>query len=145
MSEIKIKKDPTGFSKSIIKKYDDNTEFFFHKLEFLDKIILNIAINGVQDTTFEIPMTTKTTINYMSAIEQDFEDQSPEPRLIIGNHDNLKIHIVASQIGKLILQSNPKDLIISIGSKWFGKGDDIESDDFDKLMFVLANVKTLLQ
>lgn len=135
------------FNKSITAIYsgDEESEFTFHKIELNDKIILNVQINGVMDTTFDIPISSKSSINAYSNLNNS-EDGGVEPVVLIGDHSNLKIQVVASQIGKLVLvSSNPKNLILSIGSKWFGKGNESDGNDFDKLMFVLDNVKALLQ
>lgn len=140
-----IKTDPTGFSTALEVHYDQDVDFFFHKIELADRIILNIQINGVMDTTFDIPISSRTTINQAISGTMNIEDAGVEPRLLVGNHANFKILIVASQIGKLIaLGQTPKDTILSIGSKWFGRGDEVGDDDFDKLMFVLGNVKKIL-
>lgn len=140
-----IKKDPTGFSTALEVQYDNDTEFFFHKIELVDRIVLNVQINGVMDSTFDIPVSSRTTINQGLSGTGEIEDAGVEPRLLVGNHANFKILIVASQIGKLIaLGHNPKDAVLSIGSKWFGRGDEVREDDFDKLMFVLENLKKIL-
>ncbi|KAL6451019.1 hypothetical protein SBY92_001269 [Candida maltosa Xu316] len=68
----------------------------------------------------------------------------PEPVLIIGDYSNMKLSIVASQVSKILSLNSPKPTILSIGSKWFGKGDEVNDDDFEKLMFILENVKKLL-
>ncbi|KAK6463989.1 proteasome chaperone 3/4 [Scheffersomyces coipomensis] len=143
-----IKEDPTGFTRSFETHYkdDNDTEIFFHKIELDNKIILNIQFNGVMDTTFELPLSSKATVNYLSSISNSEADIGIEPLLLVGNHANLKISIVASQIGKLIATSgHPKDCILSIGSKWFGKFDESNDDDFEKLMFILENTKKLIQ
>ncbi|RLP62499.1 hypothetical protein L150_01197 [Candida albicans Ca529L] len=162
----KLIQDPTGFSKSFETTYPNDTsssastnEFFFHIINYSDKQILNISINGLMDTTFELPVSTKSAITYASALEipmDQFEDEHeqeevrereviPEPILLIGDHSNMKLSIVATQISKLISNNCPKPTILSIGSKWFGKGDEVDDNDFEKLMFILANVKTLIQ
>lgn len=136
------------FSKSIEVSYpgdNEETEFVFHKIEFQDKIILNVQINGVMDSTFDIPISSSSSINVYSRIKNG-ETSGVEPVILIGDHNNLKIQVVASQIGELVLASaNPKNLLLSIGSKWFGKGDEADDKDFDRLMFVLDNVKKILQ
>lgn len=86
----------------------------------------------------------------MDLAEDDNEGESsreqlpPEPQMIIGDYSNMKISIVASQIGKLTSLHSPRELILSIASKWFGKGDEVCDDDFEKLTFILENVKRLL-
>lgn len=131
-------------SKSLFKRYDADHELLFHRLEWDDKIVLNIQINGLMDTTFDIPVSTRAAVNSIHRIQSE-EDLNIEPIILVGNHSNLKIQVVASQIGKLVLQlENPKNVILSIGSRWFGKGDESNPDDFDKLVFVLAGVKEVL-
>ncbi|KAK6455469.1 proteasome chaperone 3/4 [Scheffersomyces xylosifermentans] len=146
MSE-QIEQDPSGFSKAFTTYYkeDKETEIFFHKIELEDKIIFNVQFNGVMDTTFDIPISSRASINHSAAISHSEDDSGVEPVLLVGNHGNLKISIVATQIGKLIAASqSPKNTILSIGSKWFGKGDETNEDDFDKLMFILDNARKLL-
>ena len=88
------------------------------------------------DTTFELPVSTKSAITYASALEipmDQFDDEHeqeirereviPEPILLIGDHSNMKLLIVAKF--KLISNNCPKPTILSIGSKWFGKGDEL--------------------
>lgn len=121
----------------------EGTQFQFHKIEIADTIILNILVDGIVDTTFELPLNSQQTINILSDISNlDDESLGIEPIILIGDYKNLKIQIVASQIGKLFLKNlkSPKNVILSIGSKWFGKGDETSERDFDKLMFILENV-----
>lgn len=155
MSEIT--QDSNGFSKSFAVTHADH-EFFFHLILFANKQILNISIDGILDTTFKIPVSTKASINYESMMDlierEDVDDDGqeftsagqlpPEPQMIIGNYSNMKISIVASQVGKLMSIHSPREVILSIASKWFGKGDQVCEDDFDKLSFILENVKKLL-
>ncbi|KAI5967551.1 hypothetical protein CANMA_002985 [Candida margitis] len=149
-----ITQDSNGFSRSFATTHD-NEEFFFHLIQFQNKQILNISINGILDTTFKIPVSTKTSINYESMMDLAENDNGeeelstggglqPEPQMTIGDYSNMKISIVAGQIGKLMSTQSPRDVILSIGSKWFGKGDEVSHDDFEKLTFVLQNVKKLL-
>ncbi|CAK9436795.1 uncharacterized protein LODBEIA_P13170 [Lodderomyces beijingensis] len=153
----------TTFSKSLAAVYPpdssdsaDETQFHFHLVEFQDKFVLNISINGILDSTFKLPVSTKRAINYEAMMDlyganepaMDESDSTAsttaEPQLLIGDYANMKISIIAGQICKLISQQKPKETILSIGSRWFGKGDEVGPDDFAKLMFVIENVKTLL-
>ncbi|KAI5961397.1 uncharacterized protein KGF55_004020 [Candida pseudojiufengensis] len=142
-----------SLNKSFSKKFNDSSdeEFNFHLIQFGDKQILNISINGILDTTFKLPISTKRTIDYESMMDlnEDDDDQInenrflPEPQLLIGDYSNMKISIIASQIGKIISLNYPKETILSIGSKWFGKGNEVNDDDFEKLSFIIENVKKL--
>lgn len=140
-----MKKDPSGFSTSLKVKKDQD-EFFFHKLNAGDKIILNVHINSIIDSTYSVERSARSTVDAARYTEWDEEvpDALIEPKLIIGNHANMKVSIVAAEIGKLVTLITQQDLILSIGSRWFGKPDEVLEDDFEKLMFILENVKKVL-
>lgn len=136
------------FNKSITKKLGED-EFCFQMIEIADKIILNVPINGMVDTTMELPLNSEQSINILSNISNydDNEDSlGIDPIILIGDHNNFKSQIVASQVGKLILKTlqEPKSVIISFFAKWFGQGNESSNDDFDKLMFFLGNIKELI-
>lgn len=137
------------FNTQFVRTFEDQTEFLFQKVEVDDTLILNIIIEGIADTTFELPLNSQQAINILSDIS-NFEDNEDslgiDPKLLVGDHRNLKIQIVATQIGKLLLKDlkEPKNVTLSLGSKWFGRGDETSDQDFNKLMFILANVKELI-
>lgn len=114
----------------------------FQKIPFADKLIVNIAVNDVMDTTFDLPLSTANSISINT-----FDDETllgVEPVVLLGDPHNLKLQVIAAQIGKVIHQlSDRKNVILTIGSKWFGK--EQQDGDFEKLMFVLEHVKKLLQ
>lgn len=114
----------------------------FQRLSFPNKLVLNILINDVMDTTFDIAMPTT------SALSQNLQDEmalATDPVLIIGDALNTKLKVFASQIGKVILQlPHPQDVILTMGSRWFGKGGEVQDGDFDKLVFILEQVKKLI-
>lgn len=131
------------FSKTVVSKYEgDNVEVEFHKIEFDDKVIINIKIDGAMDSTFDVPMSNKAL---MAAGDSRVElDLGIEPVVLVGDSGNTKLQIVATQVGKVVATSGrPKNTILSVGSRWFGKGDESSEDDFTKLLFVLENVKKL--
>lgn len=118
-------------------------ELRFQKIEFANKIVLNILTNHIMDTTFDLPLSTQATINPEIG---DEDSLGVEPIVLVGNPHNLKIQVVASQIAKVVaMLENPRNVILSIGSRWFGAADQTDDGDFDKMMFVLSNVKQLLQ
>lgn len=135
-------------SKSVTKTYsnDADAEFTFQKIELGDKIVLNVYINGIIDTTFDIPISSRAAINSSTfSLESSEEGLGVEPVILVGDPNNLKIQIIAGQIGKLVLLlKEPKNLILSIASRWFGRGDETTDQDFEKLMFVLSGVKEVL-
>ena len=171
MSNQLICVDPSGLSKSFTvnlgstankekeeKKEEEKVSFHFHLLEFANKVIINISIDGILDSSFRAPVPTRKVMNYESRIDLDdddeekkkndgsmgFVDTSGELELIVGNYSNMKISIVAAQVAKLVQTRKPKETIVTIGSRWFGNGEEVEDSDFERLMFVLENVKKLL-
>lgn len=119
----------------------DSASVTFQKIDFADKLILNIIVNDVMDTTFDIPLSTGKAISPHS-----FDDESllgVEPVVIMGDPHNLKLQVIASHIGKIVHHlSNRKNLILTLGSRWFGR--EHNDQDFEKLMFVLENIKKLI-
>ncbi|CAK7901865.1 proteasome chaperone 3 [[Candida] anglica] len=138
--------DSTQFTKTVVAKYNNSEdELTFTAVHLNDKTIVNVQVNGAMDTTFDIPLSTVSSVRQDLGNDIDNTDSGIEPVVLMGEVNNIKLEIVATQIGKLMLSTpQPKSLILSIGSRWFGKGDVNEKDDFDKLMFVLANVKQVL-
>lgn len=118
-------------------------EFEFHKISYSDKLVLNLMVNGAMDTSFDLPLLTLSTIN--RSIQQE-DSLGPEPVVLMGDPNNLKLQVIASQIGKVVSQlRDPRNVILSMGSRWFGKADETSDGDFEKLMFVLQHVKSLLE
>lgn len=127
--------------KELTAKYAD-AEFNFQMIEFDNKIILNVMVNGIVDTTLDIPLSAHASINSQL---QDEDSLGVEPIVLLGDPRNIKIQVIASQIGKLVqLLKNPRNVILSIGSRWFGTAQEAQDGDFEKLIFVTLHVKQLL-
>lgn len=93
------------------------------------------------DTSFDLPLSTLKVID--SQVLASDESLGIEPVVLVGDPHNLKLQVVAGQIGKVVyLMGNRKNVILTMGSRWFGK--DPTDGDFDKLMFVLGKIKELL-
>lgn len=148
----------TSFSKNHESPFDEKTSVTFHRLLFGDSIVVNVAVNGIIDSTFQVkprPLRNSSNVfgeNFNANDDIENDDQVHivshlEPVLLVGNHGNLKIQVVASEIAKLfctIPACLEKDKVIfSIGLAWFGK--DPDSRDFERVMFVLENLKKLFQ
>ena len=137
-----MNQDPTGFSKSLLVTHEnDGTEFLFHKIELDDKIIFNIHVNGVIDTTIDLPIGSKQVIS--NALGSTTDSEGVEPIILVGNHANMKIQIIATQLSKLFIKYSSKSVILSIGSRWFGQ--ELQPNDFDNLMWVSEQVNKVLQ
>lgn len=138
MDEIGVKQ----FAKETQTSFNE-TPVDFQAVYFADKIIVNVVIAGAADATFDIPLSTHSAIS--TALQ--LEDSLPvEPVVLVGDPQNIKMQVIAAQIGKVVLHlKHPRNVILSIGTRWFGRGDSTNDDDFEKVAFVLENVKALLQ
>lgn len=130
------------FAKETLKSFK-KTPVSFQAIFFADKIIVNVVIDGAADATFDLPLSTHSAIS--TALQ--LEDSLPvEPVVLVGDPQNIKMQVIAAQIGKVVLHlKHPRNVILSIGTRWFGRGDSTNEDDFEKVAFVLENVKSLLQ
>ena len=130
------------FAKEIAAHHND-TEVRFQAVFFADKIILSILINEAADATFDLPLPIHTAM--LPAVPA--EDSLPvEPIVLVGDQQNVKIQVVAAQIGKVVMHlKHPRNAILSIGTRWFARGDATNADDFEKVTFVLEHVKRLLE
>ncbi|CAN3359378.1 hypothetical protein DICA3_D03510 [Diutina catenulata] len=113
-----------------------NHTFKFQKFEAADKVIFNLYIDGGMDSTFFVPITAKSVLALDSGL---YDEASVDPQLLIGDHSNLKAQIVAGEIAKMVIKILRKPVVVSFGSKWFGR--DITSNDFEKLMWTLSEVR----
>lgn len=134
------------FSKVARTEYpgEGGGRFEIQKVEFENRIILNVAIDGAMNFTFDIPLSNRVGQPLVRA--DSANDPGVEPVLLLGDLKNIKMQVVATQIGKMVLYNGgkPKNVILTIGSRWFGDGNSTGTEDFNKLMFVLNNIKALV-
>ncbi|KAF3990922.1 hypothetical protein FT663_00858 [Candidozyma haemuli var. vulneris] len=127
--------------KDISCKGPDGADFEFQRVSFEDKLVINILIDGVMDTSFDLPLSTSKAID--SSVLTSEDSLGVEPVVLVGDPHNLKLQVVAGQIGKVVYSSgNRRNVILSMGSRWFGR--ETQDGDFEKLMFVLEKVKEVL-
>lgn len=119
---------------------NDGHEFLFQWVEAADKGVFNVIIDGGMDSTFDIAIPTRLTMNLDAGLA---DTVSVDPVLIVGDHSNLKAQIVAGEIGKMVISLKKKPLVVSMATKWFGS--DVQEGDFERLMWVLQKVKETLQ
>ncbi|GBL47788.1 hypothetical protein FDK38_001858 [Candidozyma auris] len=132
---------PDRRPREILCEGPEGAQFAFYAVLFDDKLVLNILIDGVMDTSFDLPLSTSKVID--SQVLASDESLGIEPVVLVGDPHNLKLQVVAGQIGKVVYSmGNRKNVILTMGSRWFGK--DPKDGDFDKLMFVLGKIKELL-
>lgn len=135
-----------SFCKSITALYDDAHSILFQRIDFGEALVVNVAVNGVLDTTFEAVPRPAAPACLDSYGLDDITTTGPEPKLLVGNHANLKVQVVASEIAKLFgtLPSClcKEKVVYSLGLKWLGTEPD--NDDFNKIMFLLENLKLVL-
>lgn len=118
----------------------DGALFRFYKVDFVDKLVVGIVVDGVMDALFDLPLSTLKVIDE-GVMKED--SLGVEPVVLVGDPQNLKLQVVAGQIGKVIYSlGNRKNVILSMGLRWWGR--DTEEGDFDKLVFVLEKVRALV-
>lgn len=112
------------------------------KISFADKYIVNVIVNDVVDSTFDIPLATLAQVN---RVLQHEESLPVEPVVLVGDPNNLKAQVMVGQLGKVILQLGaPKNTILSINSRWLGPAEATDGD-LEKLLFLLLQMKLLFQ
>lgn len=118
----------------------DGAGFRFYKVDFVDKLVVGIVVDGVMDALFDLPLSTLKVIDE-GVMKED--SLGVEPVVLVGDPQNLKLQVVAGQIGKVIYSlGNRKNVILSMGLRWWGR--ETEEGDFDKLVFVLEKVRELV-
>lgn len=118
-----------NWTREVVQRYSGAT-VTFQRISYEDKTVLNVLVDDVMDTTFDIPL-------------EGLSELGAEPVLLVGDPLNLKIQVIAAQIGKVAATKTHKGVILTIGSRWFGS--ETQDGDFEKLMFVLENVKLVLE
>ena len=114
----------------------DGHHFQFQHVEAADQVIYNLYIDGGMDSTFTVAVPASFTM----AMHQMLPDQlQVDPVLVVGDHSNLKVQIIAAEVAKMVIIHKQKPVVLSLGSKWFGR--DLADGDFDRLMWVLGQVK----
>lgn len=119
----------------------DGAEFRFYSVSFADKLVVGIVIDGVMDALFDLPLSTLKAIDE-SVLKED--SLGVEPVVLVGDPQNLKLQVVAGQIGKALYSlGNRKNVILNMGLRWWGR--DTQDGDFEKLMFVLEKLRELVK
>ncbi|ODV82522.1 hypothetical protein CANARDRAFT_126621 [[Candida] arabinofermentans NRRL YB-2248] len=144
--------------KQITQLYNDDISKFELTCSILklnNKLIINLYKNGQIDICYDLQLNK---INKSQIIYNDYDDDDNDteyddltsnliPIVLIGNSNNMKTQVLASQIGKLINEkniSNYNDNIILHSSGQFFNNDDNDDnndnndDDFNKLQFIIS-------
>lgn len=102
-------------------------------LEFLDKVIIHLAMDGETDISYDIEITGQENMkrplrnyDYNDDSDEEFESSNIAnstivPTVLIGPGDNVKVKVLASQIGHLMSRLSTKNIILNISGKIFGK------------------------
>lgn len=128
-------------SNLIIKQYDGTERVLTCTiLEFIDKIIIHLAMDGETDISYDIQIPENNEMkkpiqaNGFSVngyeLEEDevgFQEESQMgteskivPTVLIGAGNNIKTQVLASQIGHVMAQNSNKNLILNISGRLFG-------------------------
>ncbi|CDK29018.1 unnamed protein product [Kuraishia capsulata CBS 1993] len=122
----------------VIDTYENN-EISAQIIEFQDKSVIHLALNGEKDTTIDIPLPLTPGIKLAS----ESTSSRISPVVLLGNQQNLKTMVMANQIGTLFytFSPEPKNLILITSSKLWNEKDDASNADFQKLAFILGLLK----
>lgn len=99
-------------------------------LEFLDKILINVSMDGETDISYDIQIPEMNDLKKpIRRYEDDDNDDNEEdskltnstiiPTVLIGAGNNIKIQVLASQIGHEMSQLSTKNIILNISGKIF--------------------------
>ncbi|KGK40702.1 hypothetical protein JL09_g123 [Pichia kudriavzevii] len=132
-------------------------------LEYLDKIIINMAVDGEIDISYDIQVPELNVIEKpVRKYDYDFEDEEEEtrddripvkeeeclnstiiPTVLIGAGHTLKNQVLASQIGHMMAQHTNKNIILNVSGKLFGK-PSAQSEYHEKDSELLTMAKHLI-
>ena len=125
-------------SNLIIKQQDGNEKMLTCTiLDFQDKIIINLSLDGETDISYDIQIPQQNEFKRPYQIddlnnevdnELDNDDISSTstivPIVLIGAGNNIKTQVLASQIGKVMSEESNKNIILNISGRIFGNKDD---------------------
>jgi hypothetical protein len=132
----------TGFhetikeSNLIIKQHDGTQRMLTCTiLEFIDKIIIQLAMDGETDISYDIqipehndlkkpPQAQYTELEEGEVgFDEDHQialESTIVPTVLIGAGNNMKTQVLASQVGHVMAQHSNKNLILNISGILFG-------------------------
>ena len=122
----------------IIKRDDEEHMLTCTMLEFLDKLIIHLSMDGETDISYDIQIPEKNDLkkplrryNFEEEEEQEELESTIIPTVLIGSGNNMKMQVLSSQIGHTISQLSNKNIILNISGKLFGRAylDEYRSGD----------------
>lgn len=132
--------------KQLLTKEFEGIEYNFGINEFLDKRVVHVYRDGQKDSVVDIQLPTMLTQSILEEDEGEELESKIKSSYIVGDSRNMKTLIMATQIGKLLVKSDlgDKNVILNTSGRIFGRGDQVDDKDFERLMFVVSSVKELL-
>lgn len=124
----------------IIKQNEEEHMLTCTILEFLDKILINVSMDGETDISYDIQIPEMNDLKKPVRRYDDDDEEEEDNRLtsstiiptvLIGAGNNMKIQVLASQIGHEMSQFSTKNIILNISGKIFGRSslDQHRSED----------------
>lgn len=157
------------FDKSIkesnlaIKKNGVNHLMTCTVVEFIDKLVINISLDGEMDISYDLQIPVlddlkKPLRQFNNDYEEDevgIEDEDNTminnstivPILLIGAGNNMKTQVLASQIGFILSQHSSKNVILNISGKFFGNNpydDTYKKEDYTSVQQIVQLVSDTL-
>lgn len=131
-------KDQIKESNLLIKQKDGSEHILTCTIiEFLDKIIIQLAMDGETDISYDLQIPElddiKKPIRKFSYDDSEFdghwdseEDNSAVsstiiPTVLIGAGQNMKTQVLAAQVGYLMSQFSTHNIILNVSGKLFGR------------------------
>lgn len=102
-------------------------------IEFIDKLIINLSLDGETDISYDIQIPEMNDLKKPlrrydfdvdgEEVNEEDDDISSTvtPTVLIGAGDNLKMQVLASQIGNVMSRLVTKNIILNISGKLFGR------------------------
>lgn len=104
-------------------------------IEFLDKLVIHLSMDGETDISYDIQIPEMNDLkkpiqNYQYEEEEGEGATNNEsntvpstiiPTVLIGAGDNMKMQVLASQIGHTMSQLSSMNIILNISGKLFGR------------------------
>ncbi|ONH69087.1 Proteasome chaperone 3 [Cyberlindnera fabianii] len=119
-------------------------EISVQSVDFADKHLLFVRVDGEADTTFDVKAPDANTMLQLQLGGQSAaEDFTCEKTCLIGQNTNLKLGIAVNQIAKVLYtNSESRNLVISISSKLFASPSS--GNEFETLVDLLQLVKRVI-
>ncbi|CEP24913.1 unnamed protein product [Cyberlindnera jadinii] len=130
--------------KETVGHLPDGAEIEVQSIEFIDRRVLFIRVEGEADSTFDV-QAPNSQLAFNLQYQNEDDDFSCEKVCLVGDSLNVKLSLLVNHLSKLLyMNRETRNLIISVSSKIFDTGKASSRGDFDRFISVLELVKKVL-